>query len=218
MLRRNQVVLYTLLLCDLITVLTWTPFVLRDTSCASVQDAWIIVLCLAIAGTLSRIILVTRHCFVARNVGCAKLCLAAPTIMIFNIIYRVPHQNARNICKVPFYVALIMQFVEVMVLSCCLSTNDTRAVPTPETDNIALDNLPASTKPFTCTICLQEDVPVGANSIILPCLHVFHRECFLAWARHHLTCPICRASAEPNQTDTTALSHISTQSEIPEHS
>ena len=41
-----------------------------------------------------------------------------------------------------------------------------------------------------CTICL-EDYANGDESIILPCIHLFHANCIKTWMENNNTCPLC---------------------------
>lgn len=40
-----------------------------------------------------------------------------------------------------------------------------------------------------CVICMTE---IKENSIILPCMHMFHTECIDIWFNDHDTCCVCR--------------------------
>jgi len=42
-----------------------------------------------------------------------------------------------------------------------------------------------------CTICLME-ISEGADTILLPCDHIFHEKCITKWLKVHSTCPLCR--------------------------
>ena len=44
-----------------------------------------------------------------------------------------------------------------------------------------------------CTICL-EDLEVGDEVFLLPCLHKFHKDCLNPWMKNSKDCPICRQS------------------------
>ena len=43
-----------------------------------------------------------------------------------------------------------------------------------------------------CTICL-EDYKNNDDSIILPCIHIFHSECIRKWMKKKNICPICKS-------------------------
>ena len=47
-----------------------------------------------------------------------------------------------------------------------------------------------------CSICLA-NFKKGEESIILPCIHIFHSECIGAWVKKNHTCPICKYKIEP---------------------
>ena len=51
-----------------------------------------------------------------------------------------------------------------------------------EKDNIEMPN---------CSICLEE-IAMGAQTILLPCGHMFHSNCILTWLKKNNTCPLCR--------------------------
>eukprot|EP01012_Entosiphon_sulcatum_P006213 TRINITY_DN12915_c0_g1_i1.p1 TRINITY_DN12915_c0_g1~~TRINITY_DN12915_c0_g1_i1.p1 ORF type:complete len:169 (+),score=8.20 TRINITY_DN12915_c0_g1_i1:37-507(+) len=42
-----------------------------------------------------------------------------------------------------------------------------------------------------CSICLDEH-EVGGRGIVLPCSHVYHKDCLVPWLSQHNTCPMCR--------------------------
>ena len=42
-----------------------------------------------------------------------------------------------------------------------------------------------------CTICL-EDFKNNDDTIILPCIHIFHEECIKNWMKQNDSCPICK--------------------------
>ncbi|KAI9167223.1 RING finger protein [Paramyrothecium foliicola] len=48
---------------------------------------------------------------------------------------------------------------------------------------------------FECAVCIDE-MKVGELVAFLPCKHVFHDECVVAWLKEHNTCPVCRAPIE----------------------
>jgi len=56
----------------------------------------------------------------------------------------------------------------------------------------------------SCSVCLDEDIPVEQLSITL-CAHVFHTECILEVAKKLGNCPHCRHKLDP-QKDITCLS------------
>ena len=47
-----------------------------------------------------------------------------------------------------------------------------------------------------CLICL-ENFKKGDESIILPCIHIFHSKCIAAWVKKSHTCPVCKYKIEP---------------------
>eukprot|EP01083_Nonionella_stella_P172510 592240_1 len=44
-----------------------------------------------------------------------------------------------------------------------------------------------------CTICLEQ-YQGRERKRVLPCMHVFHKDCIDAWTNTHRTCPICRTN------------------------
>ena len=48
-----------------------------------------------------------------------------------------------------------------------------------------------------CLICL-ENFKIGDDSIILPCIHIFHSECIKKWMKNKNACPICKNKIHPN--------------------
>ena len=42
-----------------------------------------------------------------------------------------------------------------------------------------------------CLICL-ENFKKGDNSIVLPCIHIFHSECIKTWMKKKNSCPLCK--------------------------
>ena len=42
-----------------------------------------------------------------------------------------------------------------------------------------------------CLICL-ENFKIGENTIILPCIHIFHSNCIKKWMEKNNKCPICK--------------------------
>lgn len=55
---------------------------------------------------------------------------------------------------------------------------------------LRISNLPNGTQ-HTCPIC-TEDINPSEVATRLPCNHVFHLDCVLAWLRRTCTCPMCR--------------------------
>jgi len=43
----------------------------------------------------------------------------------------------------------------------------------------------------TCSICLAE-IEQGAETVLIPCGHLFHDPCVVKWLKIHNTCPVCR--------------------------
>ena len=43
----------------------------------------------------------------------------------------------------------------------------------------------------SCCICLDE-INIGANTVLLPCGHMFHSDCIITWLKKNNTCPMCR--------------------------
>ncbi|ETO82266.1 hypothetical protein F444_03562 [Phytophthora nicotianae P1976] len=55
-----------------------------------------------------------------------------------------------------------------------------------------------STETTQCMVCLDEVADEDCiSSIILPCQHVFHRECIFEWLLFQYRCPLCRARVGP---------------------
>ncbi|KAF5178649.1 E3 ubiquitin-protein ligase ring1-like protein [Thalictrum thalictroides] len=42
-----------------------------------------------------------------------------------------------------------------------------------------------------CTVCMEE-LMTGEDLAVMPCLHVFHKECIGQWLKTTNTCPLCR--------------------------
>ena len=51
-----------------------------------------------------------------------------------------------------------------------------------------------------CSICL-ENFKNGDDSIILPCIHIFHSECIKKWMKTNGVCPICKFKINSNNND-----------------
>ncbi|GAB2225877.1 hypothetical protein Droror1_Dr00021647 [Drosera rotundifolia] len=47
------------------------------------------------------------------------------------------------------------------------------------------------TKEEDCSICM-EDFDWLSSVVLLPCLHLFHRDCIGPWLHQNRTCPLCR--------------------------
>ena len=43
----------------------------------------------------------------------------------------------------------------------------------------------------SCTVC-QEEFALGNKGMLLPCGHIFHKDCLTPWLTSHNTCPVCR--------------------------
>ena len=42
-----------------------------------------------------------------------------------------------------------------------------------------------------CSVCKDEFLD-GENAIDMPCMHIFHKQCIVAWLEKHNNCPTCR--------------------------
>jgi hypothetical protein len=51
-----------------------------------------------------------------------------------------------------------------------------------------------------CSICL-ENYKNGDDSIILPCIHIFHSECIKKWMKRNGICPICKFKINSKNND-----------------
>ncbi len=51
-----------------------------------------------------------------------------------------------------------------------------------------------------CLICL-EDYKIGDDSIILPCIHIFHADCIKKWMQKQNICPACKTKINSNNND-----------------
>ena len=49
-----------------------------------------------------------------------------------------------------------------------------------------------------CCICLSE-INAGENTVLLPCGHLFHKDCCFTWLNKNNTCPICRFELPPEE-------------------
>ncbi|WCJ27147.1 RING/U-box superfamily protein [Euphorbia peplus] len=48
-----------------------------------------------------------------------------------------------------------------------------------------------------CSVCLGAIVEDAMVRVLPNCKHMYHNDCIDAWLRSNVTCPICRAMAEP---------------------
>ena len=46
-----------------------------------------------------------------------------------------------------------------------------------------------------CSICLS-DIDKNSTIIVLPCNHIYHKNCIISWFNKNKTCPNCRISIE----------------------
>ncbi|MDP2815150.1 MAG: RING finger domain-containing protein, partial [Rectinemataceae bacterium] len=51
----------------------------------------------------------------------------------------------------------------------------------------------------TCVICSHDADEI---QVVLPCQHIFHRECIEQWVQQSATCPLCRASLSASYSET----------------
>ena len=51
-----------------------------------------------------------------------------------------------------------------------------------------------------CSICL-DNYKIGDDSIILPCIHIFHAECIKKWMKKKNSCPICKTKISSDNND-----------------
>ena len=42
-----------------------------------------------------------------------------------------------------------------------------------------------------CIVCMA-DIEMGADTLLIPCGHMFHDKCIELWLEKHNTCPVCR--------------------------
>ncbi|KAI3902823.1 hypothetical protein MKW92_018615 [Papaver armeniacum] len=49
----------------------------------------------------------------------------------------------------------------------------------------------------SCMVCMDR-FPVGTRAKSLPCNHIFHDHCILAWLGQHNSCPLCRSEIVTN--------------------
>lgn len=42
-----------------------------------------------------------------------------------------------------------------------------------------------------CIVCMA-DIEIGADTLMIPCGHMFHDKCVKLWLEKHNTCPVCR--------------------------
>jgi len=43
----------------------------------------------------------------------------------------------------------------------------------------------------SCSVCLSE-IEMGAETLLIPCGHMYHSNCILDWLKQSNTCPVCR--------------------------
>lgn len=49
-----------------------------------------------------------------------------------------------------------------------------------------------------CSVC-QFDVKMEQETILVPCGHMYHSQCILAWFEQNNTCPVCRFELPPQK-------------------
>lgn len=54
-----------------------------------------------------------------------------------------------------------------------------------------------SSNHLSCMVCMDR-FPVGTRAKSLPCNHIFHDHCILAWLGQHNSCPLCRSEIVTN--------------------
>jgi len=51
-----------------------------------------------------------------------------------------------------------------------------------------------------CAIC-KDEFEAGVECIEMPCVHIFHPDCLLAWLQIHNSCPVCRMELKTDDPD-----------------
>ncbi|KAK1425111.1 hypothetical protein QVD17_20456 [Tagetes erecta] len=52
-----------------------------------------------------------------------------------------------------------------------------------------------------CAVCLSKFESVDLLRLLPLCCHAFHSDCIDAWLKSNQTCPLCRSSVNPNESD-----------------
>lgn len=86
--------------------------------------------------------------------------------------------------------ALLSQLTQIMhtmrVISSELSQNLIQQLPC-----FQLEKLPSNDEQKSCLVCMNE-FGIGNEVKVLPCFHLFHKECIDQWLPHSRLCPTCK--------------------------
>ncbi|WOH09278.1 hypothetical protein DCAR_0728734 [Daucus carota subsp. sativus] len=63
------------------------------------------------------------------------------------------------------------------------------------------NSLPAKISGGDCAVCLSKFEPNDQLRLLPLCCHAFHAECIDTWLVSNLTCPLCRSTVHPSQSD-----------------
>ncbi|GLJ38581.1 hypothetical protein SUGI_0786630 [Cryptomeria japonica] len=59
-----------------------------------------------------------------------------------------------------------------------------------------------------CAVCLSEFAEKEKGRILPKCKHSFHIDCIDMWFYSHSTCPLCRASAQPEEDESAKIEEV----------